>query len=197
MAEGRINLKAATVLVVDPNAQGLSILASTMSGFGVRTIHKAETYEEAQTLASTKYLDLVICEATFSADELDGYGFIHWLRHSGMEPNAYVPAIVTSPHTSKRAVARARDCGAHYLVAKPLVPGVLLDRILWVAQDTRPYVNCETYMGPDRRFRNDGPPPGSDGRRSTDLTAALGEAKMPNMSQDDIDGLMLPKRVAL
>ena len=43
----------------------------------------------------------------------------------------------------------------------------------------------------------DGPPPGEDGRRSTDLSGEVGEAVGENMNQDDIDMLLKPMKVNL
>ena len=56
-------------------------------------------------------------------------------------------------------------------VAKPLTPSVVLQRIHWVASDKRQFVDVVdgSYVGPDRRFKFEGPPPGSEGRRETDL----------------------------
>ena len=34
--------------------------------------------------------------------------------------------------------------------------------------DDRRYVECDEYVGPDRRFQNLGPPAGIDGRRDED-----------------------------
>jgi hypothetical protein len=36
----------------------------------------------------------------------------------------------------------------------------LLQRILWVSRDKRPFVEVGEYLGPDRRFKMDGPPQG-------------------------------------
>ena len=194
----RVNLKSATILLLEPNMQGMSILSQILAGFGAKHVIKAETIAVAKAIAEKEELDLIICEGQFDSDEdMDGYDFVHWLRRSALEPNAFCPAIIASAHTSMRNVARARDCGAHFFVVKPLAPGVLLDRIVWVAAENRSFVNCDVYVGPDRRFKNIGPPDGSDGRRSTDLKGAVGEPSMPNMSQNDIDSLMQPKRAAV
>jgi DNA-binding response OmpR family regulator len=195
MPDGTINLKSSKVLLFDTNMAGMSILAQMLGGFGAKTLTKAESMKSAQDQARAHTFELIVCDAAGAEGE-DGYDFVHWLRRSGTE-NAFTSVIVTSAHTSLRAVARARDCGANFIVAKPLVPRVLLKRILWVAHENRPFISCDAYWGPDRRFRNDGPPDATEGRRSTDLSAKLGEATLPNMSQDEIDALMMPKRVIL
>ncbi|MGC5376454.1 hypothetical protein ACPXAO_23390, partial [Salmonella enterica] len=58
-----------------------------------------------------------------------------------------------------------------------------------------PFVECDSFIGPDRRFKNMGPPPGTNGRRKTDVQEDLGEATAPNMSQSEIDALLKPTKV--
>lgn len=191
----RIQLKKATILLVDANPQGMEVLGQILMGFGATGFLKAAGFEAAQKVLEETPVDLVICEAALQPGEPDGYDLVDWLRRSDLQPNAFAPAIVTTAHTSRRNVARARDCGAHFVVMKPLAPAVLLDRIVWIAQTNRPFVACGVYVGPDRRFQNLGPPDGA-GRRSGDLPATVGEATAPNMSQDEIDSLMNPRKAA-
>ena len=83
------------------------------------------------------------------------------------------------------------------MVAKPITPKVLLERIFWVAREDRAFIECDTYVGPDRRFKHEGPPPGTDGRRKDDLPPEVGEAQTPNMSDDEIANLMRPAKVQI
>ena len=63
---------------------------------------------------------------------------------------------------------RARDCGANFILARPLSPEVLLERILWIAREKRHFISCSSYVGPDRRFHEAGPPVGMPERRTTE-----------------------------
>ena len=103
--------------------------------------------------------------------------------------------MIISGHTQKSKVEKARDCGANFIVAKPLTPKVMIDRVIWVARENRSFIECADYLGPDRRFHSIGPPPNTEGRRSDDLPLEVGEAVEPNLSQDDIDAMLQPKRV--
>ena len=69
--------------------------------------------------------------------------------------------------------------------------------MLWLAGDEREFVECETYVGPDRRVRNFGPPVGMPGRRSGDLSEHVGAASEANMDQSEIDMLMKPMKVSI
>jgi hypothetical protein len=73
---------------------------------------------------------------------------------------------------------------------------VLYGRIVWAVSNSRKFVESATYIGPDRRFRNLGPPDGV-GRRSTDLSTSVGEASEPNLSQNEIDSFMTPMMIKI
>lgn len=191
----RIDLRKATILLIEPNNQAMDVLTSIFLGFGATHCLKAASFEEAQQAVHGSAVDLVACEATLQPEQPDGYEFVSWLRRSGLEPNAFAPVLLLSSHTSTRNVSRARDCGAHFMVSKPLAPAVLLQRILWIAQHNRTFVSCDVYTGPDRRFQNLGPPDGI-GRRNNDLPPEVGAVAGANMDQDEIDSLLSPKKVA-
>ena len=100
-------------------------------------------------------------------------------------------------HASASHVRKSRDCGASFVVTKPLTPTILLQRIVWLSTDEREFIESETYVGPDRRVRNMGPPLNVPGRRSGDLSTHVGAAVEANMDQSDIDSMFKPRRVAL
>ena len=189
----RINLEKATVLVLDDNGASLDILSQVVSGFGVKQLFRAESVMDAQALIRTKTFDLVISDVQMPVT--DGIEFIEWLRREGGENNRYVPVILVTGHTRTSQIFKLRDAGSNYVVAKPITPKVLLERIVWVAREERQFIECDSYIGPDRRFKHEGPPPGSDGRRKDDLPAEVGEAQAPNMSDDEIANMMRPAKV--
>lgn len=191
----RVNLEKLAVLIVDNNTQSLEIMGQVVMGFGIRNITKCQTVKEAKGVILRGPIDFVLCEAQLQ-DE-DGYAFLRWIRREVPEPNKYVAAVVVTGHTRISQVMKARECGAHFIVAKPITPAVLLQRIFWVSKDDRMFIDCESYVGPDRRFRRLGPPPGVKGRRSDDLSEEVGHASEPNLDQSNIDSLVKPSKVAL
>jgi len=191
----RINLERATVLVLDDNGPSLDILSQVVSGFGVKQLHRAETVKDAQTLVATKTFDLIISDVQIP--EVDGIEFINWLRREAPETNRYVPVILVTGHTRTTDIFRTRDAGANFTVAKPITPKVLLERIFWVAREERAFIECDSYVGPDRRFKYEGPPIGMEGRRRDDLPAEVGNAQEANMSQDEINSLMKVAKVQI
>jgi CheY-like chemotaxis protein len=191
----RVNLAHSSVLLVDHNAQSLDMLSSIFHGFGVREQIKCGSSERAMKLVQQRDVDLVLIDC--SMPEMDGYDFTRWLRRETSAPVRHTPVIMLTGHAAQSKVRKSRDCGVSFVVTKPLTPSVLLQRILWLASDERSFVECETYVGPDRRVRNFGPPMDMAGRRSGDLSAHVGAATEDNMDQASIDMMMKPMRVAL
>src|SRR6185312_4802822 len=171
------------------------ILSQVFFGYGVRNPVRCASPDEAMTRLEEETYELIVCDADLP--EGRAYDFVMRLRRSALEPNRYCPVILLSGHTPSAYVAKARDCGANFVVAKPIRPMVLLERIVWVCGDNRIFVELDSYVGPDRRFQFLGPPPGIEGRRKGDREA-LGEAATPNLSQDEIDGVFVkPQKVDL
>ena len=192
----KINLEKASVMLIDASSQGLDILTQVFAGFGVRTPHRCSQAKDAADLLRNVDVDLIVIEADLPG-EMDGYDFVRWLRRSKLPQNAFASVMLVSGHTRGENVARARDCGANFIIVKPISPAILLQRVIWVAKENRQFVQCETYVGPDRRFKNAGPPPGAKPRRHDDIRTRLGAATAPNMAQDEIDNLMQPTKVSL
>ena len=194
-APDRVNLARSTVLLVDHNQKSLDMLSSIFHGFGVKQQIKRGSTAEAVEVIETRDIDLILIDCSMPG--MDGYDFTRWLRRETPAPVRYTPVIMLTGHAAQSKVHKGRDCGASFVVTKPLTPNVLLQRILWLAGDEREFVECDTYVGPDRRVRNFGPPMGLTGRRQGDLSAHVGEASEANMDQSDIDMMMKPMRVSL
>lgn len=192
---GRVNLEHSSVLLIDDNTRSLDMLSSIFHGFGVKEQIKCESALEASEILRRRTIDLILVDC--SMPEMDGYDFTRWVRVETPAPVRFTPVIMLTGHAAQSSIQKSRDCGASFVVAKPLTPTVLLKRILWLGGDEREFVECEGYIGPDRRVRNFGPPLGTPGRRSGDLSTHVGEPSEANMDQADIDMLMKPRRVAL
>lgn len=191
----KVNLEQASVLLVDDNPQALDILASIIQGFGVREQIRCASALDATEILKRRMVDLILVDCAMP--EMDGYDFVKWLRRETPAPTCMTPVIMLTGHAAPSKVHKSRDCGASFVVTKPLTPGVLLQRILWLANDEREFVKAPNYVGPDRRVRNFGPPLGMNGRRAGDLSNHIGEATEANMEQADIDSLMKVRRVAI
>jgi len=167
---GRVNLEKASVLLLSPPG-GMELLTRVFHGFGVRHPYRSFDPERAMEICREADLDIIVCDGSLPNGQT--YEFISALRRSDLEPNRYVPVMIIQGHTPLELIHTARDCGANFVVAKPITPRLLLERVLWMAQESRPFIELDGYVGPDRRFQNLGPPGGpGTGRRRTDRAEA-------------------------
>jgi CheY-like chemotaxis protein len=74
----RINLRRATVLVLDGNPQANDLMRQILSGFGVRSVHACESPKEARALFNNHVLELIIVDPLFVDDS--GFEFMRWAR---------------------------------------------------------------------------------------------------------------------
>jgi DNA-binding response OmpR family regulator len=191
----KLNFATANILIVEDKVSEQDILAQILMGFGVPGIQRRATADEAMRAMSTETFDLALIDA--SLKETDGYQLIKNMRRHGQESVKHMPIFLLCGHVRMPDVIQARDCGANFVLTKPISPQVLFDRIVWLARARRVFVESDTYVGPDRRFKSFGPPVGMPGRRHDDLSAQVGEPSGANLSQDAIDGFFNPSKVSL
>ena len=173
-----INLTGAVTMVVDDSAFALDLTTQALMGFGIRTRHACQSATDAMEILKEQNIDLLVVDCEMP--EIDGFELVRWLRRSGLEPNAFVPVIMTAAHIRRPRVAEARDCGASFIITKPFSATTLLERIVWVARDGRPFLEVGDYFGPDRRFRKV-PAPGDERRADLIRKSAFeaGKAEAP------------------
>lgn len=145
-------------MVIDDSEFARELTIKSLKGFGLSTRHACASALEAIPILKQTPVDLILVDSDMP--DMSGFEFVRWLRRSRLEPNAFAPIIMTAAHVRRSKVKEARDCGANYLITKPFSSQTLLERIVWVARDNRPFLEVGDYLGPDRRFRTeafDGP----------------------------------------
>jgi DNA-binding response OmpR family regulator len=150
-SRARFNLSKSTVLILDPSALGMAIMVQILTGFGAKRIHRCATVAEAQEAVSTFEIHLMIVDAM--AETGEGYNFVRWIRTQASEPNKFAPILLTAGHTMMSHVNNSRDCGGHFLVAKPIAPIVLLERIIWASKSGRGFLFACPPSAPMRQIQ--------------------------------------------
>jgi DNA-binding response OmpR family regulator len=192
----KFNLSQTSILMLEGSHSEMDLYIQILSGFGAKHIHRCMNRPEAEAALLRDEIDLIVIDAKLP-DGGDGYDFVKELRYKKgpLAKLSLIPVLMIAGHTPPSKVALARDCGAHFVIRKPVRPDLLLERILWIAQESRPFVECDAYVGPERRFQYLGPPDGV-GRRRDDLSAEVGESTTPDMDQEMVDQLFKARRVA-
>lgn len=176
-----INLTGAVTMVVDDSPFALDLTTQALLGFGIKTRYTCNSGAEAMAILRDQPIDLLIVDCEMP--DMDGYALVRWLRRSGLDPNAFAPVIMTAAHVRRSKVSEARDCGASFVVTKPFSASTLLERLVWIARDTRPFLEVGDYFGPDRRFRQ-GEAPGEE-RRSSLIRKAQFDAERAAVQRGD------------
>jgi len=173
------NLSNAVTMVVDDSAFGLDLTSEALRGFGIQVRYSCYSAADAIDILKDHTIDLLLVDCEMPG--MDGHELVKWLRNSQLDPNAYIPIIMTAGHVRKSKVAAVRDCGANYLVTKPFSAASLLERLIWVARDSRPFLEVDDYKGPDRRFKPSTPRE-KDERRADMIARVAFEAAKAEMA---------------
>ena len=191
MSTNSINIRGLTFLIADPNSYFASICTSILRSFGAKKVIEVGDAHDAINVLAQQKVDLLLCDAKLPP--VSGLQLTHSIRWSTESDFRTIPILILTSDTRSTTVAKARDCGANMVVAKPLSPANLYDRLTWIAFQPRKYVDSPKYFGPDRRFKIEGFPNGV-GRRKGDQKTELAEAAGPALSQSDIDNLLKTAR---
>ena len=168
-----VNFGGAVTMVIDDSPFAMELTCQALLGFGMKVRHTCANAAEAISILQECPVDLILVDSDMPG--MSGFEFVRWLRRSGLEPNAFCPVLLTAAHVRRSKVSEARDCGANFLITKPFSSTTLLERMVWVARDNRPFLEVGDYFGPDRRFRNE-PWYGKE-RRAEEIRKAEFEAR--------------------
>lgn len=159
------NLSKLSVLVVDRNHYFRSLISQVLRGFEIKHITPCDSGAAAQKCLANADFDLCLIEAELP--DMSGADLVRFIRRLKREPLRFVPVIVLSSYAKSGLVSAIRDAGANLVLKKPTSPQALYDHIVWLAHPKRPYVELDSYIGPDRKFHDIVPPDG-DYKRATD-----------------------------
>lgn len=136
------------VLLVENNPNIRLLLRTVLEALGIGAIAEAAEGAEALSRLNGFPADLAIIEA--GPRPFDGFAFTRALRRNLESPDPFLPVILVIDE-DKRALAEARDCGAHEILIQPVAAKALVERIGAILAGPRPFVRAEDYFGPDRR----------------------------------------------
>ena len=191
MKNPTVNLRDLVILIADPNAYARRITNGILRGFGANKVLEAEQSLGLFQVLTGQKIDILLCDIRLPPH--GGLAVTRSIRRNSHNENRTIPLLLMSSDTSESTVKNARDSGANMVVAKPMSPKALYDRLGWIAFNPRPFIDTETYFGPDRRFKIEGYP-GGVGRRKGDKQLEVAADVGPALDQNDIDSLFSAAR---
>jgi CheY-like chemotaxis protein len=186
-----MNLRDLVIVVADPNSYVRRVITGMMRGFGANKILEADAAQSLFQVLLGQKIDLLLCDNRLPAH--GGLAITRTIRRNADNENRTIPILLMASDTSETTVKGARDAGANMVIAKPMSPISLYDRLSWIAFNPRPFIDTATYFGPDRRFKIEGYP-GGVGRRKGDRIIEVAAESGPSLAQDDIDSLFSAAR---
>lgn len=192
MASPTINLQDLVVLVADSSSYLSMVVHGILRGFGASKVLEVRNSLGVLEALSNQKFDVVLCDARLPPH--GGLALTNAIRRKADNENRMIPIIVMSSDTRETTIRQARDAGANMVIAKPISPASLYDRLAWVALTQRQFIDAPTYFGPDRRFKIEGYPNGV-GRRKSDKAMEVAEESGPALGQGDIDNLFSAARM--
>ena len=191
MKHSTINLRDLVILVADPNPYLRRVIHGMLRGFGANKVMDVENSLSLFQALSGQKIDILLCDTRLPPH--GGLKLTRTIRRNDQNQNRTMPILLMSSDTSESTIKLARDAGANMVVAKPMSPNSLYDRLSWIAFNPRPFVDTATYFGPDRRFKIEGYP-GGVGRRKGDKVVEVAGEVGPALAQNDIDNLFTATR---
>ncbi len=186
MKNPTVNLRDLVILVADPNSYLRRVVNGILRGFGANKVLEVENSLGLFQALSGQKIDILLCDTRLPPH--GGLKLTRTIRRNADNENRTLPILLMSSDTSETTIKNARDAGVNMVVAKPMSPNSLYDRLGWIAFNPRPFIDTATYFGPDRRFKIEGYP-GGVGRRKGDKVIEVAEEAGPALAQNDVDNL--------
>lgn len=134
LAFGR-ELDSLDVVIVDENHGMRSLLTTILKSHGIARLRPYRDSHRALSDMVAMTPDVAIVQ--WNMDHADPVTLLRTMRTESMRPLCFVPVIVLSSLVSKSIVADAVYAGASTVLATPISPKTLLDRLRWITQDLR------------------------------------------------------------
>lgn len=120
-----VNLKDATVLVVEDNVSNFVLIARMLGFLGIHCEWKTSGYEVVEYADTLARLDLILMDIRLPYE--DGYGAMKKIRSS--ERLKSVPIIAVTAEASLEQMNKARASGFDGFLGKPLDPDKFPEQI--------------------------------------------------------------------
>lgn len=145
-----LKLNDVHVLLADTRAHIRNALKVALSHSGLNHIHHASAVPHVtEAMAHSFGPDILICD--MDMDDGAASNLVTALRHNDLGRNPFLCVIGMSWTPTPAAVSQAANSGVDHLIAAPVSPKEILDRISSMVFNRAPFVVTADYVGPDRR----------------------------------------------
>jgi len=157
------------VLVLDPAPASARLAGELMKSMGAREIALATRTDRG--FATTVEFEPQLILLEYAGPAFDGLEFTRRLRRS-LIASRQAPVIMITAEATAASIVAARNAGVHEFLRKPYTVGDLFRRVENVTLKPRPWIEAQSYVGPDRRRFNSGEFAGQKKRRTDEFATA-------------------------
>lgn len=137
------------VIIFDDDDFTARLLETVLLSIGVGKVSVHQNLDETKQYLTNYSVDCVMME--WLGWESPSLEFLEFIRTSGKAANPMVPVIMCTGHTDLDHIVQARDAGANEVVAKPISPNQVFDKLYSALFKTREFISDDAFTGPDRR----------------------------------------------
>lgn len=147
-----IKLSEAQVLIIDSDLDGRATLKHDLRSLGFTKISVCDSVAKLGEEIRLDTPELVF----FDIDKQRSHvcELLQAMRSGQLGKNPFVVAIALTWKAEHEAIAAALKAGADDIVAKPVGPSVLNERLINLIEQRKQFIATGEYVGPDRRPNN-------------------------------------------
>jgi CheY-like chemotaxis protein len=137
------------VLVIDDNQHMRTLMGVVLQAYGVKTVFEARDADQAWRIFAKNPCDIIFVDWAMAG--MTGLEFTRKVRTAPDSADPFAAIVMLTGHTSIERMNAARDAGANEFLAKPVSSQTILERLISVIDNPRPFVRTRNYFGPCRR----------------------------------------------
>src|SRR5687767_13129096 len=127
LSNDTINLAASAVLIADQNVFQLMLMQGMLRAFGAKQVLEAKDSAAVHRILGARKIDVLICDAKLPPH--GGLALTRLIRLHVENEHRTIPIFIMTSDTREATIKAARDAGANMVIAKPMSPASLYDRL--------------------------------------------------------------------
>lgn len=144
--EGRKNVE---IVFGEPERNLRSAFRAALHREGFANVVDYEKFNAVRQHIERRQPDLLVLDALLGGENVAE--LVTRIRQGKLGINPFVPVILTLWEPTPETVRACAGSGADDLLVKPISPGKLVDRMVVLVENRKPFVVTSDYIGPDRR----------------------------------------------
>lgn len=168
------------VLIASDSKHFVTLIRQGLTAGGITMISEVDNSHKALNELTLRIPDVMVISWNFKP--LSGIDFCRTIRCNPQSPARYLPIIIANEFSDKKQIVMARDVGINDLLLVPFSANNLINKVLYVIENPRPFIETADYFGPDRRRKEDPNYKGQERRK-----------KVKGMTPEQISALLMKK----